>query len=224
MDALETPQRIEPARLEETPEIISDLVAELAAATAKLGAALHPQTAANLAQLVRVMNSYYSNLIEGHVTRPKDIVRALEGKLDDNRERRNLQMEAAAHVRLQAEIDAKAAANELPEPASSDFIRWLHREFYQDAPKEMLTIRGAKHEFQMEPGAWRSRPEHRLRRSEGTFRLPAASSTLSCVILRNAIASRGSARRDAYSLFLPLIIVLITFIRSRTGTAASAAS
>lgn len=160
MDALETPQRIEPARLEDTPEVISDLIAELAAATAKLGAALHPQTAANLAQLVRVMNSYYSNLIEGHVTRPKDIVRALEGKLDDNRERRNLQMEAAAHVRLQAEIDAKAAANELPEPASSDFIRWLHREFYKDAPKEMLTIRGAKHEFQMEPGAWRSHPEH----------------------------------------------------------------
>jgi Fic family protein len=69
-------------------------------------------------------------------------------------------MEAAAHVRVQAEIDAKAAANDLPEPASSDFIRWLHREFYKDAPKEMLTIRGAKQEFQMEPGAWRSQPEH----------------------------------------------------------------
>jgi Fic family protein len=160
MNGLETPQRIEPARLEETPEAIADVIAELAAATAKLGAALHPRTAANLAELVRVMNSYYSNLIEGHVTRPKDIVRALEGKLDDDRERRNLQMEAAAHVRVQAEIDAKAAANDLPEPASSDFIRWLHREFYKDAPKEMLTIRGAKQEFQMEPGAWRSQPEH----------------------------------------------------------------
>ena len=160
MDGLETPQRIEPTRLEETPEAIADVIAELAAATAKLGAALHPLTAANLAELVRVMNSYYSNLIEGHVTRPKDIVRALEGKLDNDRERRNLQIEAAAHVRVQAEIDAKAAANNLPEPASSDFIRWLHREFYKDAPKEMLTIRGAEHEFQMEPGAWRSRPEH----------------------------------------------------------------
>ena len=160
MDGLETPQRIEPARLAETPEAIADVIAELAAATAKLGAALHPRTAANLAELVRVMNSYYSNLIEGHVTRPKDIVRALEGKLDNDRERRNLQMEAAAHVRVQAEIDAKAAANDLPEPASSDFIRWLHREFYKDAPKEMLTIRGARQEFQMEPGAWRSQPEH----------------------------------------------------------------
>jgi Fic family protein len=160
MDGIETPQRIEPARLEETPEAISDVVAELAAATAKLGAALNPRTAANLAALVRVMNSYYSNFIEGHVTRPKDIVRALEGKLDKDQERRNLQIEAAAHVRVQAEIDRKAVAGELPEPASSDFIRWLHCEFYKDAPKEMLLIRSDKHEFQMEPGAWRSRPEH----------------------------------------------------------------
>jgi len=160
MSDIETPQRIEPARLEETPEAVSDVVAELAAATAKLGATLNPRTAANLAELVRVMNSYYSNLIEGHVTRPKDILQALEGKLDKDRERRNLQIEAAAHVRLQAEIDRKAAAGTLPEPASCDFIRWLHREFYKDAPKEMLLIRSNNREFQMEPGAWRSRPEH----------------------------------------------------------------
>jgi len=160
MPGIDTPQRIEPARLEETPESIADVVADLSGATAKLGATLNPRTAANLAELVRVMNSYYSNLIEGHVTRPKDIVRALQGKLDHDRERRNLQIEGAAHVRLQAEIDRKAAAHDLPEPASCDFIRWLHREFYKDAPKEMLLIRSADREFQMVPGAWRSRPEH----------------------------------------------------------------
>ena len=106
------------------------------------------------------MNSYYSNLIEGHVTRPSDIVRALEGKFDKDRERRNLKIEAAAHVRVQAEIDREAAANQLPEPASCDFIRMLHREFYKDTPKEMLIIRSATGEFQMEPGAWRSRSAH----------------------------------------------------------------
>ena len=51
---LETVERIEPARLEEVPEAISDVVAELSAATAKLGHALNPQTAANLAGLVRL--------------------------------------------------------------------------------------------------------------------------------------------------------------------------
>jgi Fic family protein len=101
MPAPETPQRVEPTRLEDAPPDIADAVAELSAATATLGAAPHPRTAANLADVVRVMNSYYSNLIEGHVTRPRDIVRALAGELDDDEARRNLQIEAAAHVRVQ---------------------------------------------------------------------------------------------------------------------------
>jgi Fic family protein len=101
MTVLEVPTRIEPARLEEPGEAISDVVAELAAASATLGQALHPRTASNLAALVRIMNSYYSNLIEGHNTRPKDIERALAGQFDADTQRRNGQLEAAAHVRVQ---------------------------------------------------------------------------------------------------------------------------
>ena len=137
----ESPHRIEPARLEEPSEAITDLVAELAAASATLGHALNPRTAANLAGLVRIMNTYYSNLIEGHNTRPSDIERALAGNFEGDRQRRNLKVEAAAHVRLQAEIDRMAAENVLAEPASPQFIRWLHSEFYRDAPQEMLRVR-----------------------------------------------------------------------------------
>ena len=160
VSVLESVQRIEPARLEEAPEAISDLVAEIAAASAKLGHSLHPRTAANLAGLVRIMNTYYSNLIEGHNTRPMDIERALAGQFDMDRERRNLQIEAAAHVRVQAEVDRMAAGGTLPDPASSDFLRWLHREFYRDAAPEMLCLRGETREIVMEPGAWRSQSEH----------------------------------------------------------------
>lgn len=156
----ETPFRIEPARLEETPETVADAVTELSSASAVLGARLHPQTAANLADLVRLMNCYYSNLIEGHNTRPRDIERALAGDLDDDRERRNLQLEAAAHVRLQREIDRLAADGRLPEPASSEFIRWLHQEFYRDAPDEMLVVRSAGSRVRMTPGQYRASPEH----------------------------------------------------------------
>jgi Fic family protein len=157
---LETPQRIEPARLEAASVTISDAVAELSAAAATLGKALHPHTAANLADLVRIMNTYYSNLIEGHHTRPHDIQRALAGKFDKNEKRRNFQIEAAAHVRLQAEIDRLAADGKLDEPASSKFIQWLHSEFYKDAPKEFLLVKDSGREFLMKPGAWRSKPEH----------------------------------------------------------------
>src|SRR6516164_8343751 len=90
---VETPARIEPARLEAPPEAIADVVAELSATSAKLGRSLHPLTAAHLADLVRVMNTYYSNLIEGHDTRPRDIERALAGELDGDEGRRNLQLE-----------------------------------------------------------------------------------------------------------------------------------
>ncbi len=152
--------RIEPARLENPPENVADLVAELSASSAKLGRSLHPLTAANLAALVRIMNTYYSNLIEGHDTRPRDIERALAGELDRDEGRRNLQIEAAAHVRVQTEIDQMAAEGRLPEPASVDFLRWLHREFYRDAPEPMLRVRGAGREFTMAPGEWRTRPEH----------------------------------------------------------------
>jgi len=155
----ETPDRIEPARLEVPTAEIADAIAELTAASATLGRALHPRTAGNLADLVRLMNTYYSNLIEGHNTRPRDIERALAGELDEDEGRRNLQLEAAAHVRVQAEVDRMAGAGELPPPASSDFLRWLHREFYRDAPEAMLTIRAGERELRMTPGEWRSRPE-----------------------------------------------------------------
>jgi len=134
----------------------------LSAASAKLEHALHPKTAANLAGLVRIMNSYYSNLIEGHNTRPHDIERALAGKFTGDQERRNLQLEAAAHVRVQAEVDAMHAAGGLPDPASQDFILWLHREFYRDAPREMLQVRGGGRAVSMKPGVWRARPEQNV--------------------------------------------------------------
>lgn len=153
-------QRIEPARLDHPPEQVADLAAELSAASAKLGRHLHPRTAANLADLVRVMNTYYSNLIEGHNTRPRDIERALAGEFDRDEVRRNLQLEATAHVRVQAEVDRLGAAGNLPEPASPEFVQWLHREFYREAPEAMLRITGVSREFTMTPGEWRSRPEH----------------------------------------------------------------
>lgn len=169
---MESTFRIEPARLEEVPESIADLVAELAAATAKLENALAPQTAQNLAVMVRIMNTYYSNLIEGNVTRPGDIEAALgsgaisasqmpqsaqiEDALAESGTTNDLLIEAVAHVRVQAKIDEMAAASQLPEPAGEEFIKWLHKEFYLGASPSMLKISGKRRSFQMDPGVWRN--------------------------------------------------------------------
>jgi len=192
----EDPARIEPARLEAATEAVNDAVAELAAASAELGSWLHPHTAASLAALVRIMNSYYSNLIEGHNTRPRDIERALAGDVEADEGRRNLQLEAAAHVRVQAEIDAQAASGAVPEPASREFLRGLHRDFYRDAPAALLRVQGVNGEFAMRPGEWRSNPEQDV--SVGRHLPPSSNAVESFMVYfekRYAFASLGKGAR-----------------------------
>ncbi len=76
---LEIPSRIEPALLEgHFPERLVNLAGDLKDGARDRGRILHPQTLAELADMVRVPNSYYSNLIEGDKTRPPDIERALK--------------------------------------------------------------------------------------------------------------------------------------------------
>lgn len=152
----EHPSRIEPTRLLQVSEELADVVSDVSSSSATLGSSLHPETAANLSQLVRIMNCYYSNLIEGHNTRLQEIERALEGSFESDTERRNLQFEARAHINLQAKIDAMALQDALPEPASAEFLSWLHREFYIDAPEEMLAIEAEKRLLRIDPGKWRS--------------------------------------------------------------------
>ena len=200
--ATDTLYRIEPTALESVPPELADLAAELAAKGAVLGARLHPGSAQALASLVRIMNAYYSNLIEGHATRPRDIERALAGDLDEDAPRRDLQLEAAAHVRVQARVDALASTGELPEPCSAAFVSELHRRFYEDAPASALTIEGPDGPFEMVPGEWRSRPEHDV--SVGRH-VPPASDRVDAFMRRfeERYAASG-ARRGAGLLALPV--------------------
>ncbi|MFN0061178.1 MAG: hypothetical protein ACKVPX_01475, partial [Myxococcaceae bacterium] len=146
--------------LESYDEELTSVVAELASRAHTLGSKLHPTTAMSAAELVRVMNCYYSNLIEGHTTRPRDIERALSKTFDTDPDRRNLQHEAVAHIRVQRDVDLHFAAGTLAEPASREFIRWLHRTFYEGAPEAFLHVEGDGRSVKMVPGDFRSRPEH----------------------------------------------------------------
>lgn len=83
-----------------------DLAVELAARSAGFRRSLPSGVLTALADLVRAMNCYYSNLIEGHDTHPVDIERALKNDYSTNVEKRNLQLEARAHITVQHWIDA----------------------------------------------------------------------------------------------------------------------
>ena len=151
----ETSYRIEPCHLDRYSAELADVVSEVVRNSTVLGHQLHPQTAASLADLVVVMNCYYSNLIEGHNTRPREIEQALNEQMADGA-RRDLQLEARAHIRVQRAIDQRFANGSLEEPASSEFVRWVHRAFYQDAPESALQIKRGQTTFEMVPGAFRN--------------------------------------------------------------------
>jgi Fic family protein len=156
----ETPFRIEPCVLESYPPTLADVVADLASRSKMLGAHLHADSAASLAELVRMMNCYYSNLIEGHNTRPVDIERALADDLDSDGARRDLQREARAHVRVQREVDRACFEGTYGEPANRERIQWLHRGFYEDAAPSMLHVDHPHGAYEMVPGEFRSEPFH----------------------------------------------------------------
>jgi Fic family protein len=122
---------------------LEDLSVDLVAKAHRLAAQLHPGIRAEVGGLVRSMNCYYSNLIEGHDTHPVDIDRALRADYSDNPTKRALQLEARAHIEVQATLDGvtpdKPPGLEAP-PASVAFIVGVHREFCSRLPEDLLWV------------------------------------------------------------------------------------
>ncbi len=72
-----TPTAAEPFMPAEGIDALENLAFDLAREASQLSAQLHPIVRLSVGDLVRSMNCYYSNLIEGHNTHPRDIDRAL---------------------------------------------------------------------------------------------------------------------------------------------------
>jgi Fic family protein len=117
---------------------LEDEVVTLVAEANQLAGRVHPILRDSLGDLVRSMNCYYSNLIEGHDTHPRDIDRALANKFSDEPKRRELQQEAVAHIHVQQLIDSGNDPDVWP--ASAAYASWLHEEFCSRLPPEMLWV------------------------------------------------------------------------------------
>ena len=116
---------------------LEDMAMELAKKGSALAGTLHPIVRQSLGDLVRSMNCYYSNLIEGHDTHPRDIDKALVDDLSGDPVRRNLQLEAKAHIEVQRMIDKGEAPPVIP---SKEFLLWVHFEFGSRLPDDLLWI------------------------------------------------------------------------------------
>ncbi len=116
---------------------LEDLAIELTGKAGRLAGRLHPAVCEAVGDLVRSMNCYYSNLIEGHHTHPRDIDRALAEDYSTDPEQRNLQLEARAHIEVQRLVDQGSG----PAPVVTvAYLQWLHREFCRRLPVELLHV------------------------------------------------------------------------------------
>jgi Fic family protein len=116
---------------------LTDLALELAQKAAGFRRSLPDSLLASLADLVRAMNCYYSNLIEGHDTHPIDIERALKNDYSKDAHKRDLQLEAKAHIVVQEWIDRGGLKGRA---VTSDGIRETHRRFCELLPEDLLWV------------------------------------------------------------------------------------
>lgn len=140
-DRGEPVSRMEPMLLGEGSRpraALNDLALELVRKSAGFRRSLPASRLDSLASLVRAMNCYYSNLIEGHDTHPVDIERALRNEYSRDRHKRDLQLEARAHIAVQEWIDGGGLAGGLSTRAAS--IREIHRRFYELLPEDLLRV------------------------------------------------------------------------------------
>jgi Fic family protein len=129
----------------------SGLALRLIRGAERLRNSLHPTTRKIVADLVWSMNSYYSNLIEGHRTTPRDIEAAMRKDFSSNPAQRCLQMQHLAHMEVQREMEVRLASMAAGEVCSSEFLCWLHEGFYRRLPEELRKVqdqKGKSHEVQ----------------------------------------------------------------------------
>lgn len=135
---------------------LTDLAVELAARSAGFRRSLPEGIVAALSNLVRSMNCYYSNLIEGHDTHPIDIERALKNDYSADLGKRNLQLEAKAHIEVQRWIDGGGLRGRATTLVG---ICEVHRRFGKLLPEELLWVENPQsgERIKMVPGELRRR-------------------------------------------------------------------
>ena len=132
------PAAMEPMLPRDDQAGLSDLAVELVARASKLAGQIQWTVREGIGDLVRSMNCYYSNLIEGHNTHPRDIEAALGDDYSPDPQKRILQREARAHIEVQRLIDYGDDPEE--SPTSKTYIQWIHREFCRRLPDELLRV------------------------------------------------------------------------------------
>jgi Fic family protein len=135
------PMAMTPLLPEKDDEFLRALAGNLIRKSTQLMGAFNSTTRESIAKLVEPMNSYYSNLIEGHNTHPLDIERALKKDYSHDPQKKLLQLESRAHVMVNRRMKDRLKTTENVNVYDGEFICWLHKNFYDHVPEEFRKIK-----------------------------------------------------------------------------------
>ena len=135
---------------------LKDLAMEVIRVSSRLEGSLAPETAKGLSRELRLLNSYHSNLIEGHKTFISDIKRAIRKEWSADNQRRYVQELCLAHAVVEEEMMEKLSQMR-EHVCTMEFIQWLHRRFYMQLPEaHRFTHHGDDFsDIPVNPGNWR---------------------------------------------------------------------
>ena len=108
-------------------ELLS-MTEELCIKSATLAGSHAPQVLYGIKELLRKVNSYYSNQIESEGTHPIDIDKATRQEFSSNSKEKQLQQLSLVHIEVQKYVEGYFNGGQTP--YSRDFILDVHRELY----------------------------------------------------------------------------------------------
>jgi Fic family protein len=102
--------------------------AAIVTSAVQLASSAHPSSRGMIQELVRSMNSYYSNWIEGQGTHPLNIEKALKKEFSEQPAISKLQRLALAHIEAERELETRVVKGD--SPLASTFLIAAHHALY----------------------------------------------------------------------------------------------
>lgn len=115
---------------------LKDMAQQIISGSARMEGQVAQETAAVLGDKLRLINSYYSNLIEGHKTTIPDIEAAMKDRFDRDPDRKYAQELCAAHVQVEKRHMQRVISRSAAVISSRQYLCDLHSDFYGCLPKE----------------------------------------------------------------------------------------
>ena len=170
--------QFEPLMPDETGEL-EDIAYTLTQRSANLANELPQATLQGVRELLRITNSYYSNLIEGNNTHPIDVERAMREDYSNEPAKRDRQTESVIHIGVQKKLENRLNADPETNVTSAEFFCWIHRELYEQMPESLRVVADDQGKSE-----WVSAGEFRTRQVAVGKHLPPVASSIPAFLAR----------------------------------------